>query len=68
MGPPATSSVQTPDRKAIRKMLLVFALLGIIGIVFFAISVVIGVVVLLAAEVLFFTAYRRYARLSRQQG
>jgi hypothetical protein len=60
--PPSLSS---QDRKDVRKRLIVFGVLGVVGVFLMAVSVVIGLVVLVAAEAFFLMAYRSFARRSR---
>ncbi len=60
--PPAPLS---SDRRGVKRMLLVFAILGVLGVFALAISVIVGLIVLVAAEAFFFVAYRRFVRSSR---
>jgi amino acid transporter len=53
------------DRRGVRRMLSIFAVLAILGIITLAASVILGLVVLLIAEVFFVIAYRRFSRLAR---
>ena len=46
-------------------MLILFAVLGVIGVFLLAVSVVIGLIVLVAAQGFFLMAYRSFARRSR---
>jgi membrane protein implicated in regulation of membrane protease activity len=48
--------------KGVRKMLALFGALAIAGVVLLAISIVIGLVLLVAAEVFFMLAYRRFSQ------
>jgi len=57
---PATS----PDRKGVRKMLILFAVLGAAGVFLLAVSVVLGLIVLVVAQAFFLMAYRAFARRS----
>ena len=59
------SSLSSQDRKGVRKRLIVFGVLGVVGVFLLAVSVVIGLVVLVAAEAFFLMAYRSFARRSR---
>jgi hypothetical protein len=52
-------------RKDVRKMLLLFAVLGVLGVLLLLVSILLGLAVLVAAEVFFFMAYRRFAGRSR---
>jgi uncharacterized membrane protein len=60
MGSPASSA--SPDRKVVRKRLMLFGVLGIIGVLLIAVSVVLGLVVLVAAEAVFLIAYRSFSK------
>ncbi len=60
--PPAPSS---PDRRGVRKMLTLFAVVAILGVVTLAFSVAIGLILLVVAEVFFAVAYRRFSRSSK---
>lgn len=53
------------DRRGVRRMLAVFAALAVLGIVTLAVSVVLGLIILLVAEVFFAIAYRRFSRLHK---
>ena len=54
----------SPDRKGVRKMLVLFAVLGVVGVFLLAVSVVLGLIVLVVAEAFFVMAYRTFARRS----
>ena len=45
-------------------MLILFGVLGVIGVFLLAVSVVIGLIVLVAAEAFFLMAYRAFGRRS----
>lgn len=49
-----------------RKMLVLFAVLGVTGVFLLAVSVVLGLVVLVAAEAFFLMAFRSFSKRSRQ--
>jgi hypothetical protein len=51
-----------PDRRGAKKMLTLFAAVAIVGVLMLAFSVVIGLVLLVIAEVFFAIAYRRFSR------
>ena len=68
MGSTSSSPGPAPDQKDIRRMLVLFAVLGIVGVFLLAVSVVVGLVVLVVAEVFFFRAYRRFAGRGRSAG
>ncbi len=59
------SQPSSSDRKGIRRMLMIFGILGIVGVLTMALSVAVGLVVLVAAEGFFVIAYRRFSRGSR---
>jgi hypothetical protein len=61
----ASSPLSSRDRKGVRKMLIVFGVLGIAGVLLLVVSVVMGLIVLVAAEAFFFMAYRSFSRRSR---
>jgi hypothetical protein len=62
MGSPATAALSSPDRRSVRRMLTFFAIIAIAGVLMLAISVAIGLVLLVVAEVFFAIAYRRFSR------
>jgi 4-hydroxybenzoate polyprenyltransferase len=62
MSSPATSPRPSPDKRSVRRMLTFFAILAIAGVLMLAISVAIGLVLLVVAEVFFAVAYRRFSR------
>lgn len=47
---------------------MLFAVLGVVGVLMLAFSIVLGLIVLVAAEAFFMIAYRRFARHSRSAG
>ena len=51
------------DRKGVRRMLVLFAALAVIGVASLAVSVALGLVVLVAAEAFFVVAYRRFSKV-----
>jgi hypothetical protein len=62
MATTASSPLSSQDRRGVRKMLILFGVLGIIGVFLLAVQVVIGLVVLVAAQAFFLMAYRTFAR------
>jgi hypothetical protein len=62
MASAAPSPAPGPAQRGVRRMLVLFAVLGIAGVLLLAVSVVLGLVVLVAAEIFFFRAYRKFAR------
>jgi len=62
MGSPAPPKPSAPDRRGVRRMLTFFAVIAIAGVLMLAISVVIGLALLVVAEVFFAVAYRRFSR------
>lgn len=46
-------------------MLMIFALLAVAGVLSFVISPLLGLAILVVAEVFFAVAYRRFSRLSK---
>ena len=62
MGSPATAAPSSPDRRSARRMLIFFAVLALAGVLMLAISVAIGLVLLVVAEVFFAVAYRRFSK------
>jgi Flp pilus assembly protein TadB len=65
----ATAAPSPPlAQKGVRKMLLLFAALGIVGVLLLLVSVLLGLAVLVVAEAFFFLAYRRFARRARPAG
>jgi 4-hydroxybenzoate polyprenyltransferase len=61
-GTPSPGS--SPSRKDVRKMLILFAFFGIAGVFLLAVSVVLGIIVLVVAEAFFLMAYRAFAKRS----
>lgn len=53
------------DQKGVRRMLIIFAALAIIGVLTLAFSVALGLVVLVVAEVFFVVAYRRFSKSAK---
>jgi 4-hydroxybenzoate polyprenyltransferase len=60
----APSPASSPDRKGVRKMLILFAVLGVVGVFLLAVSVLLGIIVLVVAEVFFVMAYRSFSKRS----
>jgi hypothetical protein len=54
-------------RKGVRKMLILFGVLGILGVLMLAVSVALGLIFLVVAEGFFLMAYRRFAKASRSR-
>ena len=46
-------------------MLVMFAVVGVLGVLMLVFSIVLGMVLLLVAEVFFAVAYRRFSRRSK---
>jgi hypothetical protein len=59
---PSTSSL---GRKDVRRMLTIFAVLAVAGVLTFAVSRVLGILLLVVAEVFFVIAYRRFSKISK---
>jgi hypothetical protein len=59
---PATPASPSPDKRSVRRMLTVFAVLAIAGVLMLRISVALGLVLLVVAEVFFAVAYRRFSK------
>jgi hypothetical protein len=66
MGTAAPPPAPSPDRTGVKKMLVLFAVLAILGVATLAFSVVLGLILLAFAEVFFAVAYRRFSRVSRR--
>jgi hypothetical protein len=49
-------------------MLVIFAILAVAGVLMFLVSAVLGLAILVVAEVFFAIAYRRFSRLSKPPG
>lgn len=54
------------DRKEVKRMLTIFAVLAAAGVLSFVVSAVLGLAILLVAEVFFALAYRRFTKLSKR--
>jgi len=65
MGSPAPPLAASPDRKGVRRMLTLFAVVAILGVFLLAFSVVLGLTMLVVAEVFFAIAYRRFSKRPR---
>lgn len=64
-----TPAPQRPfDRKGVRRMLTIFAVLAVAGVLTFAFSRVLGLVLLVVAEVFFAIAYRRFSKDAKATG
>lgn len=59
------SQRRNPVRKGVKTMLVIFAILGILGVLLLAVSILLGLIVLAAAEGFFVVAYRRFSRAAR---
>jgi len=62
MGSAPPPSGASPARKDVRRMLALFAIVAILGVLMLAFSVVLGLALLVVAEVFFAVAYRRFSR------
>jgi hypothetical protein len=65
MGSASPSSQPSLGRKDVRLMLTIFAVLAVAGVLMFAVSRVLGLLLLVAAEVFFVVAYRRFSKISK---
>jgi hypothetical protein len=65
MGSAAPPPPPSLDQKGVRRMLMIFAALAVIGIVTLAFSRALGLVVLVVAEGFFVVAYRRFSKSSK---
>jgi membrane protein implicated in regulation of membrane protease activity len=54
--------------RGVRRMLALFGALAIAGVILLAFSVVLGLVVLVVAEVFFMLAYRRFSQRPDEPG
>lgn len=61
MGSAAPAQTASPDRAAVKRMLAIFAVLAIAGVLMLAVSVALGLVLLVVAEAFFVVAYRRFS-------
>lgn len=59
------SSQSSLGRKDVRRMLTVFAVLAVAGVAMLAVSRVLGLLLLVVAEVFFVIAYRRFSKISK---
>jgi heme O synthase-like polyprenyltransferase len=57
-----SSPAPVPNQKGVKKNLAIFGVLAIAGVLMLAVSVVIGFVLIVIAEVFFVTAYRRFSK------
>jgi hypothetical protein len=62
MGSQAPPGRSSPDRRGVRRMLTVFAAIAIVGVLMLAVSVAIGLALLVVAEIFFAVAYRRFSK------
>ena len=62
MGSPANAAPSTPERRNAVRMLTLFAVTGIVGVLMFKFSVVLGLILLAVAELFFAIAYRRFSK------
>ena len=62
MGSKATASPSSPERRSAVRMLALFAVIGLVGVLMFRFSVVLGLIILVVAEVFFAMAYRRFSK------
>ena len=53
------------DQTNVKRMLLLFAIIALVGVLMFAFSVILGLFVLVVAEVFFAIAYRRFSKVAR---
>jgi len=65
MGSPAPTAPSSPDRRSVRRMLTLFGVVAILGVLMLAFSVVLGLILLVFAEIFFAIAYRRFSRSSK---
>ena len=65
MGSAAPSPSPPSGKNNVRSMLILFAVVAILGVFTLAFSVVIGIVLLIIAEVFFAVAYRRFSKRPR---
>lgn len=72
LGQGMSSAVTNPpgamERAGVKRMLLIFAALAILGVISLAINVALGLIVLVVAEAFFVMAYRRFSKLRRSSG
>jgi hypothetical protein len=66
--PPAAAKNSSPDTKSVKKMLAIFGVLAIVGVLLLSQSVVLGLVFLGIAEVFFAVAYRRFSKTAKTSG
>ncbi|MGH9920885.1 MAG: hypothetical protein ACRD6W_18710 [Nitrososphaerales archaeon] len=65
MGSAAPPPPPSLNQKGVRRMLIIFAALAVIGIVTLAFSRALGLVLLIVAEGFFVVAYRRFSKVSK---
>jgi len=53
------------DQKGVRRMLMIFAALAVVGVLALAFSRALGLIFLVVAEVFFVVAYRRFSKSSK---
>jgi len=68
MGSAAPPPQPSLDQKGVRRMLMIFAALAVVGVLTLAFSRAIGLVVLVVAEIFFVVAYRRFSKTSKPKG
>jgi hypothetical protein len=68
MGSSPPSSQASLARKDVRRMLTIFAVLAVAGVLMFAVSRILGLLLLVVAEVFFVIAYRRFSKISKGEG
>jgi hypothetical protein len=65
MGSAAPPPPPSLGQKGVRRMLMIFAALAVIGVVALAFSVALGLIFLVVAEGFFVVAYRRFSKGSK---
>lgn len=65
MGSAATPTPPPPDRSSVKRMLTLFAVVAIVGVLTLAFSVPLGLFLLIIAEIFFAVAYRRFSKSSK---
>jgi len=68
MGSAAPPPQPSLEQKGVRRMLMIFAALAVIGVLTLAFSRALGLIVLIVAEVFFVVAYRRFSKSSKPKG
>jgi hypothetical protein len=67
MASPAPAPQPSLERKDVRRMLTIFAVLAVAGVLMFAVSRVLGLLLLVVAEAFFVIAYRKFSKISKGQ-